>query len=111
MLEKDIVELGTAFVDEAAKADVDILLCEGTRVDEQESSSEEYVAENASKVIADCRELVVADFAYKDLDRFLTFYNIAKNNDRKVAISKRHAYLLNELSKLPNIRNVPSLDD
>jgi ribonuclease J len=104
-------DLTKRFVDEAAKDDVDILLCEGTRVDEQESSSEEYVAENANKVIAGCRELVVADYAYKDLDRFLTFYNIAKNNDRKIAISKRHAYLLNELSKLPNIRNVPSLDD
>ena len=60
-------DLTKRFVDEAAKADIDILLCEGTRVDEQESSYEEYVAENANKVIAGCRELVVADYAYKDL--------------------------------------------
>jgi ribonuclease J len=104
-------DLTKRFVDEAAKDEVDILLCEGTRIDEQEGFSEEYVAENASRVVDGCKELVIADFAYKDLDRFLTFYNIARNNDRKLAISKRHAYLLSELSKSSGVGGIPSLDD
>ncbi|MFX0097913.1 MAG: MBL fold metallo-hydrolase, partial [Candidatus Hodarchaeota archaeon] len=100
------------FMDEAAKEDVDIMLCEGTRISENESRSEEYVAENAHNVISQCRQLVVADFAYKDLDRFMTFYKVAKDNDRKIVISRRHAYLLGELQNVPELKkDVPRIAD
>lgn len=105
-------DLTQKFIDEAAKEDVDILLCEGTRIDESESQSEEYVQKNADRVISQCKQLVVADFAYKNLDRFLVFYKVAKENDRKIMISQRHAYLLNELQNVPELRNnIPSIDD
>jgi len=99
------------FVEEAAGDGVDILLCEGTNIDETESRTEKFVLENAQKVVSGCEELVVVDFAYKDLDRFLTFYHVARNTDRKIVISKRHAYLLNELRKVSSIGTVPSIDD
>jgi len=104
-------DLTQRFIDKAAKDHVDLLLCEGTRIDEYESNSEEYVAENADNVVSRCDQLIVADFAYKDLDRFLTFYKVAEDNDRKIVISKRHAYLLNELQNIPEIKNIPSIDD
>jgi len=104
-------DLTQKFIDEVAKDDIDILICEGTRIDEKESYSEEYVAENANEVVSRCDQLVIADFAYKDLCRFLTFYNIAKDNGRKIVISKRHAYLLNELKKVPGIEGVPRIND
>ena len=100
------------FADEAAKEDVDIMLCEGTRITEKESRPEKYVAENAHKVISQCEHLVVADFAYKDLYRFMTFYRVAKESDRKIVISKRHAYLLEELRNVSELRgDVPRIDD
>jgi ribonuclease J len=105
-------KLTQRFVDEAASEGVDIMLCEGTRINEEESGSEELVAEGANKVISKCKHLVVADFAYKDLDRFMTFYKLAKENDRKIVISKRHAYLLQELQKVPALKGViPEIDD
>jgi len=99
------------FVEKVAEEDVHTLLCEGTRIGEGESRSESDVAENSNKVVSQCKQLVIADFAYKDLDRFLTFYNIAKDNDRKIAISKKHACLLNELQKVPEIKGVPRIGD
>jgi len=105
-------DLTQKFIDEAAKEDVDIMLCEGTRISEEESRSEKYVAENAHNVITKCKHMVVADFAYKDLDRFMTFYNVAKENERKIVISKRHAYLLEELQNAPELRkDIPRIDD
>jgi ribonuclease J len=100
------------FVDAAADADVDVMLCEGTRIDEEHSGSEACLKEDAGKVVSKCKHLVVADFAYKDLDRFLTFYNVAKDSDRKIVISKRHAYLLEELQKVPELTgSIPTVDD
>ena len=100
------------FIDEAAKEDVDTMLCEGTRISESESFSEKYVAENANAVISKCEHLVAADFAYKDLDRFMTFYNVAKENGRKIVISKRHAYLLEKLQDVPALKeDIPRIDD
>jgi len=100
------------FVDKAASEDVDIMLCEGTRIDEEESGSEKLVAESAHNVISKCEHLVVVDFAYKDLDRFMTFYNLAKENDRKIVISKRHAYLLKELQNVPALKDsIPEIND
>lgn len=100
------------FIDEAAKENIDTMLCEGTRISERESFSEKYVAKNSHHVISKCNHLVVADFAYKDLDRFITFYNVAMQNDRRIAISKKHAYLLEELQNVPALRKgLPRIDD
>jgi len=105
-------DLTQRFIDEVAKEDVDILLCEGTRINENESHSEEYVTENVNNVVSQCKQLVVADFAYKDLYRFITFYKVAKDNDRNIVISKRHAYLLEELQKVPELKNnIPRVID
>jgi ribonuclease J len=100
------------FIEEVAKEDVDIMLCEGTRINETESPPEKHVEQNAANVISECKELVVANYAYKDLDRFITFYNVAKRNDRKIVISKRHAYLLKELQSVPQLKGkIPRIDD
>jgi len=105
-------DLTQRFIDEVAKEHVDILLCEGTRIDENESRDEKYVAENANNVISKCKQLVVANFAYKDLYRFITFYKVAKNNDRKIVISKKHAYLLEELQNVTELKkDIPRIVD
>jgi len=100
------------FLDALAKEDVDLMLCEGTNIHENENQTEEYVEKNADNVVSRCKQLVVADFAYKDLHRFLTFYKVASGNNRKIVISRRHAYLLNELRNIPEIgKMIPGIDD
>jgi ribonuclease J len=98
-----LAEASEKFAETAANAEPDVMLCEGTRIDEQDNSSEAYVKENSIKTIQQSKGLVIADFAFRDLTRFCTFYEIAKATDRKFVISKRDAYLIDALRNLPDL--------
>jgi ribonuclease J len=98
-----LAKVSEKFAESAAKAEPDIMLCEGTRIDETENASEDFVRENAVKTIEASKGLVIADFAFRDLTRLTTFYEISKETDRKLVISKRDAYLIETLSKVPDI--------
>ncbi|MEW5759421.1 MAG: MBL fold metallo-hydrolase [Candidatus Thermoplasmatota archaeon] len=102
-------ELTERMVDIAENKDIDVMLCEGTRIDSKTYDDEKNVKKNSSQVISKTKGLVVADFAYKDITRFNTFYEIAKENDRKIAITFKDAYLYRELKKinlsLPDIKD------
>ncbi|MDR4512673.1 MAG: hypothetical protein MRJ93_13315 [Nitrososphaeraceae archaeon] len=45
-----------------------------------------------------------------DVDRFRTFFNIAKENNRKFVVKINDAYFLKYLSKDPKL-DVPNIDD
>jgi len=98
-----LAKLSEKFAEVAARAEPDIMLCEGTRIDETENASEDYVQEKAVETIQESKGLVIADFAFRDLTRLTTFYEIAKETDRKLVISKRDARLIETLSKVPDI--------
>ena len=98
-----LAKLSEKFAEIAARAEPDIMLCEGTRIDETENASEDYVQEKAVETIQESKGLVIADFAFRDLTRLTTFYEIAKETDRKLVISKRDARLIETLSKVPDI--------
>jgi ribonuclease J len=98
-----LADASEKFAETAAKAEPDIMLCEGTRIDETENASEEFVQENAVRTIQNSKGLVIADFAFRDLTRLTTFYSIAKDTDRKLVISKRDAYLMEALSKASDL--------
>ena len=98
-----LAKLSDKFAETAAKAEPDIMLCEGTRIDETENASEDFVRENAVKTIQESKGLVIADFAFRDVTRLTTFHEIAKETGRKLVISKRDAYLIETLSKVPDI--------
>jgi ribonuclease J len=98
-----LASLSEKFAETAAKAEPDIMLCEGTRINETENASEDFVRANSVKTIQDSKGLVIADFAFRDLTRLTTFYEIAKETDRKLVISKRDAYLIETLSKVPDM--------
>ncbi len=93
---------------EMENENVDLMLCEGTRVSETENQSEQMVKKKSHKIISKSKGLVIADYAYKDLTRFKTFYEIAKENKRKFAIGLRDALFVRELGSLIDL---PSLDD
>jgi len=93
---------------ELEKEEVDLMLCEGTRIGEVENQSEELVKRHSHEIISKCDQLVIADYAFKDLTRFNTFYEIAKENNRKLAIQLKDAYLIRELKHLIDL---PSITD
>lgn len=97
------------FAEKLKLAKPDIFLCEGTRIDETERNTEAYVKVNSDKVIADTKGLVIADFAFKDVTRFKTFFEIAKTNKRKLAVPFKDAYYIRELSTF--IKDLPQLND
>lgn len=103
------------FADKANKSDVELMISEGTRVCPEESPkvhSETKVWSESDNVVANTSKLVVVSFYSRDVDRFKTFYEIAKKNDRKFIIPLKLAYLLNKLKtdkklkdKIPDVTN------
>lgn len=96
------------FVERAANMHPLALVCEGTRVDQTESTSEEFVRDEVAR-IARNRSLVVANFPIRDTERMSSFLDVAKATGRKLAISTKQAFLLKQLEGTD--AGAPSLDD
>jgi len=101
--------LTAQFIQQAAEEPPDILLCEGTRIDSQETRTEKDITHDASQLLPKTKQLVIADYADRDVSRFQTFFQIATDHGRKLVISKRDAYLIRELAgcglTLPDIQD------
>jgi ribonuclease J len=76
---------------------VDVLITEGTRVNSDEVLTEQEVGSEISTDIGHAEGLVLINFGWKDLTRFNTVYQAAKENDRTLVISPKLAYLLYEM--------------
>lgn len=102
-------ELTKKCIENAACEDIELLITEGTRVHQEERQSEEDVKLNSKQEISRAKNLAVADFAFKDTSRFKTFYEVAGELGRELAIPLKHAYLYRELRKagleLPDIKS------
>ena len=63
------------------------MLCEGTRIDEAAYHTEQDVFDSCKFLVGQANNsLVFADYSFKDIDRFLTFYNNARETGRKLLI-------------------------
>jgi ribonuclease J len=82
------------FIKEAGLLRPRTLILEGTNVAKTENTNETKVYENAFRAISAARGLVIADFPARDVDRLLTFLQVARDAKRKLAILPRDAYLL-----------------
>jgi ribonuclease J len=90
------------FVAKAAEQHPTALICEGTRVGQEESRklhSEMEVRDAANKLVSSTSKLVTTSFYGRDIDRLNTFYSIAIANKRKFVISTKTALLLTRLSE------------
>ncbi|MFA6049174.1 MAG: MBL fold metallo-hydrolase [Candidatus Micrarchaeia archaeon] len=99
--------LSQDFLDKAKAADPQALIIEGTRVSAKETRknhSEETVETESRRVISKSDELVITMRYPKDLDRFQTFYKLAKETDRTLVISMKTAHLLESLKNDPHIK-------
>ena len=77
---------------------VDILITEGTRIDNANVLTEEEIGKDISADIKRSEGLVLINFGWKDLTRFKTVYLAAKENERTLVISPKLAYLLYEMA-------------
>jgi len=102
-------KLTESMIKEAAQLHPRALIMEGTNVDKTTNVFEQEVYENGFKAINGARGLVIADFPPRDVNRLLTFLQIARDTKRKLTILPRDAYLLKTMSLLES--EIPDLTE
>ena len=102
-------DLTRTFADQAAQLRPHVLVLEGTNVLRDTNVTEEELHQNARRAIAESHGLVIADFSPRDVDRLLTFLDIARETNRKLAILPKDAYLLKTVQLLQP--EVPAAED
>lgn len=103
-------EMTEEFMEKARESEPIAMISEGTRMVEAEKRKNysELEVENLSNEIVSATNKIVFIAHYgRDTDRLRTFYNVAKNNDRKFVVSPKTAHLLIKLAEderlhLPN---------
>ena len=101
-----------AFVSRCKESDIDLMLCEGTRVEETFSKTELDVESDVKEVVSKTEKLVICAYPPRDLDRLLSFYNAAKEGERDLVIDMKQAYLLKLFQTSETWRKVfPSPND
>lgn len=104
-------EMTNDFINATAEAKPIAMITEGTRIDTKKSDeSEEKVYHHSKQEIMQNKHLSIVDFNFKDIDRFTTFYRIAKELDKKLVISFKHACFL-EKYHLDKKLNAPNSND
>jgi ribonuclease J len=92
------------FIEEATALKPTLLIIEGTRIGDDNSPTEMDVYEAIAQVIAEEPGLVIADFSPRNIERLRTFRDTARNCNRKLVITTKDAYLLQQLHHIdPNI--------
>ncbi len=102
-----------AFMEKATELKPVALILEGTNVRRETNVAEHTVYENALKTISKAEGIVIADFSARDVDRLLTFLQIARDTGRKLVILPKDAYLLKTMRLLdgdiPDIATDPNI--
>jgi ribonuclease J len=98
------------FVEACEKTKPDVLITEGTRIDEESSRKESDVEDEVSTITSKSKGLTVCNWPVRDTDRLLSFLNSAKRIDKTLTISLKQAYLIEQLSECKD-SNVPQLHD
>ena len=103
-------EMTSDFVEKAKEAEPVAVITEATNMTGASVSSEVEVENKLNSIVGQADGIVLADFAYTDVDRFNSFYRIAKKNGRCLAVSLKQAYLLNALRRDKGL-SIPELND
>lgn len=100
------------FVERCGNSDVDVMLCEGTRIAETFSKTEFEVEDDVKSIVNRTKQLVVCTYPTRDLDRLVSFYNAAKETGRDLVIDLKQAYLLKLFQTSENWKSIfPRPDD
>jgi len=107
-------DLTQDFSEKAEQSNPELFLCECTNLVRGDLQSEAEVVDKVDHVVRKTNGLVLANFSTADVDRLRTFYEIAKKNNRVLAVSLRQAHLLQALVKdkhltIPDISHDPNI--
>ena len=91
--------LGNKLQDELGGDKPDIMICEGTRIEESIPDDEIKVESDLKNVISGSDGLAMVGFAWKDLDRYETVKKAALDSGRVPVFDPRLAYLLARLGR------------
>jgi ribonuclease J len=95
-------------VEAVTEEGVEVMISEGTRIDDVVGTTEDYVREESKKIVENTSGLVAVNFPQRDLDRLITFHKVAIDTDRKLVLGLKHAFLLELMNQ---IGDYPALDD
>jgi len=99
------------FITAAQQAKPIAMITEGTRIDKKKTNeSEQKIYHDSKKKIHQCNTLSIVDFNFKDVDRFTTFYKIAKDLGKILVINFKHACFLEQYCTDKNLQ-VPPITD
>ncbi len=102
-----------AFVQRASQLRPYLLLGEGSRAGQEGSVCEEEVFDNCLAATRAAKGLVIADFAPRNVERLLAFYEVARRTGRNLAVLPKDAHLLEKLSLVssyvPPLSSLPRL--
>jgi ribonuclease J len=88
------------------------MITEGTRIATGVTNeSEGAVYKKSKQELVKNKKLSIVDFNFKDVDRFTTFYKIAKDLGKKLVISFKHACYLERYHRDKKIKSPDSRDD
>jgi ribonuclease J len=93
-------EMTEEFIAKACECRSMALITEGTRIVEKRpraNYSESEVKEKGNEIVSNTNKIVFVTHHVRDIDRFRTIYEVAKQNGRKIIIFPRMAYLLSKL--------------
>ena len=93
-------EMTEEFVEAACECEPIAVISEGTRLGEtrpRKNYSEFEVQKLSNEIVSETDKIVFVTHYGRDMDRFRTFYNAAKDNDRELIISPKTAHLLSRL--------------
>jgi ribonuclease J len=93
-------EMTEEFIEKACECKPVAMISEGTRIVEKRpraNYSESEVKEKSNEIVSGTNKIVFVTHHGRDIDRFRTMYEVARQNDRKIVIFPRLAYLLKKL--------------
>ena len=98
------------FAEEAAKLQPVALIIEGTRIESESDHTEATVKDACLDVVRECTGFVVADFGPRNVERLISFLDIARETGRELAILPKDAYLIEAMGRAGGTQTVPPVD-
>jgi ribonuclease J len=86
------------FMKAAAELHPLALICEGTHPETEKPVTDDEVFENSLAVVSSAKgRLIIADFGPRNIDRLISFLEIARETNRQLVLTYKDVYLLDAL--------------
>ncbi|MFQ3548203.1 MAG: MBL fold metallo-hydrolase RNA specificity domain-containing protein [Armatimonadota bacterium] len=95
------------FAEEAAKLNPIALIIEGTRINSNKNTTEASIKDHALDIVKNANGLVIADFGPRNVERLITFLEIARETNRDLVLTPKDLFLLKVMSLVDKSQYVP----